>query len=391
MGHLTLGAGRVLNQFLVHISQSLMDGSLARLPVWRELGHETRRLPLVGLVSDGGVHSSLDHLLKIIPLMVEVGIEPILHVVTVGRDTSTHCALAYVAAVNAAFATAGQGCIASVSGRFSAMDRADHWDRTEQAWKAMVRGVGLSADTAETAIQNAYARGESDELITPTMIGDHPKRIEADEFILTLNFRSDRMRQLVAALGLSDFTEFGREADEIRQVVTMVEYENTFPFPVLFSSEMPSAVLAEVLSEAHLLQFYCAETEKYPHVTYFFNGGQDAPFAGEARQMIPSAAVLTYDVQPEMSAEAVADAVVAAVERQEYQFIMVNFVNGDMVGHTAGPAAIIQAVETLDLPFHRVVQAALRHQFRVILTADHGNCDEMVDAVTNKPHTRHTP
>jgi 2,3-bisphosphoglycerate-independent phosphoglycerate mutase len=329
--------------------------------------------------------------LKIIPLMVEAGIEPILHVVTVGRDTSTHCALAYVAAVNAAFATAGQGRIASVSGRFSAMDRADHWDRTEQAWKAMVRGVGLSADTAETAIQNAYARGESDELITPTMIGDHPKRIEADEFILTLNFRSDRMRQLVAALGLSDFTEFGREADEIRQVVTMVEYENTFPFPVLFSSEMPSAVLAEVLSEAHLLQFYCAETEKYPHVTYFFNGGQDAPFAGEARQMIPSAAALTYDVQPEMSAEAVADAVVAAVERQEYQFIVVNFVNGDMVGHTAVPAAIIQVVKTLDLPFHRVVQAALRHQFRVILTADHGNCDEMVDAVTNKPHTRHTP
>jgi 2,3-bisphosphoglycerate-independent phosphoglycerate mutase len=269
------------------------------------------------------------------------------------------------------------------------MDRVGNWDRTEKAWKAMRLGQGLHADTAREAIANAYARGENDEFIQPTVISDYIG-MAADEPVLFFNFRSDRARQMAAAIGLETFDGFDRSSAGNRRLVCMTEYDVSFPFPVLFSPIIPDQVLAEVISEAGLKQFHCAETEKYPHVTYFFYGGIEQPFPGEDRSIIPSPKVATYDQQPAMSAPQVADSVIAAIESAEYAFILVNFANGDMVGHTAVPEAIIKAIETLDLQSHRVIDAALKHGWSVLLTADHGNCDEMVNPAGGQPHTSHT-
>jgi 2,3-bisphosphoglycerate-independent phosphoglycerate mutase len=391
VGHLTLGSGRVLKQDLLSISDSLANGGFAHLEPWQTLLQGTRRLHLIGLVSDGGVHSHIDHLLRLLPLVVQAGVEPVIHMVTDGRDTAPHCADRFAGQLEAVLGQLGRGRIASVSGRYYAMDRADFWPRTEQAWRAMVRGQGEAANSAAEAIQKARLRGEGDEFIVPTVIGDpEQSRIAPGEPVFFFNFRSDRMRQLAAAVGLHDFDMFDREAEDARQVVSMTRYDAAFPFPVLFATETPAKVLAEVLADAGLQQFHCAETEKYAHVTHFFNGGREQPFAGEVREIVPSPQVATYDLKPEMSAAELADRVIAAIEREEYAFILVNFANSDMVGHTAVISAIVRAVETLDLQFHRVAQAALTRGFRILLTADHGNCDEMVDPVSGEPHTQHT-
>jgi 2,3-bisphosphoglycerate-independent phosphoglycerate mutase len=391
VGHLTLGSGRVLKQDLLRISDAIADGSLARLAAWQDLLRGARRLHLVGLVSDGGVHSHIDHLLDLLPLVVQAGVEPVIHMVTDGRDTAPRCADRFAAQVEAALARLGRGRIATVSGRYYAMDRAGFWPRTERAWRAMLRGEGETAPSAIDAIRNAWQRGEGDEFITPTVIGDAAaSRIAPDEPVLFFDFRSDRMRQLAAAMGLTDFDGFDRAGEGARRVTAMTEYDARFPFPVLFPHEAPVKVLAEVLADAGLRQFHCAETEKYAHVTHFFNGGREAPFPGEDREIIPSPQVATYDLKPEMSAAQVADRVIAAIDSAQYDFILVNFANGDMVGHTAVIPAILRAVETLDLQFHRVAQAALARGFRILLTADHGNCDEMVDPVSGQPHTQHT-
>jgi 2,3-bisphosphoglycerate-independent phosphoglycerate mutase len=391
VGHLTLGSGRVLKQDLVSISDSLADGSFAHLEPWQALLQGTRRLHLIGLVSDGGVHSHIDHLLGLLPLVVQAGVEPVIHMVTDGRDTAPRCADRFAAQLEALLAQLGRGRIASVSGRYYAMDRAHFWQRTEQAWTVMVRGQGEAADSAAEAIQKAWLRGEGDEFIAPTVIGDpEQSRIAPDEPVFFFNFRSDRMRQLAAAVGLPDFDTFDRAAEKERRVVSMTRYDAAFSFPVLFDTEAPAKVLAEVIADAGLQQFHCAETEKYAHVTHFFNGGREQPFPGETREIVPSPQVATYDLKPEMSAAQVADRVIAAIDSGDHQFILVNFANGDMVGHTAVIPAIIEAVETLDLQFHRVAQAALGRGFRIMLTADHGNCDEMVDPVSGEPHTQHT-
>jgi len=391
VGHLTLGSGRVLKQELLNISDSLANGGFARLEPWGALLQDTRRVHLIGLVSDGGVHSHIEHLLGLLPLVVQAGVEPVIHMVTDGRDTAPRCADRFAAQLEATLRQLGRGQIASISGRYYAMDRADFWPRTEQAWRAMVRGQGESAKSAVEAIQNAWLRGEGDEFIAPTVIGDPEQSLIApDEAVFFFNFRSDRMRQLAAAMGLREFDSFDREGEDARRVVSMTRYDAGFPFAVLFDSEAPAKVLAEVLADAGLQQFHCAETEKYAHVTRFFNGGREQPFPGEAREIVPSPQVATYDLKPDMSAAQVADRVIAAIDSDSYPFILVNFANGDMVGHTAVIPAIIAAVETLDLQFHRVAQAALTRGFRVLLTADHGNCDEMVDPVSGEPHTQHT-
>jgi 2,3-bisphosphoglycerate-independent phosphoglycerate mutase len=391
VGHLTLGSGRVLKQNLPRISDSLADGSITRLEPWQSTLQNTQRLHLIGLVSDGGVHSHMEHLLGLLPLVVQAGVEPVIHMLTDGRDTAPHCADRFAVQLEAALRQLGRGRIASVSGRYYAMDRADFWSRTQQAWLAMVCGRGKTADSAAQAIHSAWQRGEGDEFIVPTVIGDpQESRIAPDEPAFFFNFRSDRMRQIVAAVGLHDFDKFDREGEGARRVVCMTEYDAAFPFPVLFPPEVPAKVLAEVLGDAGLQQFHCAETEKYAHVTHFFNGGQEQLFPGEAREIVPSPQVATYDLKPEMSAPQVADRIIAAIDSGKYAFILVNFANGDMVGHTAVIPAIVRAVETLDLQFHRVAQTALARGFRIMLTADHGNCDEMVDPVTGKPHTQHT-
>ncbi|WP_312260812.1 2,3-bisphosphoglycerate-independent phosphoglycerate mutase [Candidatus Igneacidithiobacillus taiwanensis] len=350
---------------------------------------DQKRLHLLGMVSDGGVHSQIAHLLQILPLVVQAGVEPIVHMITDGRDTAPQCANRYARAVLDCLATLGRGCIATVCGRYTAMDRAGHWDRTQQAWEALIQGKGAVANDPVAAIHAAWKRGETDEFIQPTVIGD-PSQHRTGEQVFFFNFRSDRMRQLSATVGMPNFASFDRGSEGARPVLCVTSYNDEFPFPVLFPPQIPEQVLAEVISDAGLGQFHCAETEKYPHVTYFFNGGREEPFPGEDREIIPSPQVATYDLQPEMSAPQVADRVIAALESGHYAFVLVNFANGDMVGHTAKTPAILRAVETLDLQFHRVVQAAIKAGFTVLLTADHGNCDEMVDPVTGLPHTEHT-
>ena len=389
VGHLTLGSGRVLEQDLIRIANAMYDGSFAQLPAWQDMLADCKRLHLVGLVSDGGVHAHIEHLLGILALLRDTRVEPVIHMVTDGRDTAPRAAPGYLAELERALASLGRGYIATVSGRYCAMDRARHWDRTERAWRAMVLGQGVMAATAREAIEGAYTRGEGDEFIQPTVLAGH-RGIASDEAVLFTNFRSDRVRQLSAAFGLDDFDGFDRGGVCLQKLVCMTEYDARYPFPVLFSPQTPGQVLAEVLSDAELAQLHCSETEKFAHVTYFFNGGRETPFPREDRIIVASPEVATYDLQPEMSAPGIADQLIGAIRGGKHDFIVTNFANADMVGHTARRESIIRAVETLDLESHRVFRVALENNWRILLTADHGNCDEMVNPNTGEPHTQHT-
>lgn len=389
VGHLTLGSGRVLKQELTRISHAISSDELSTNLKWQAMLSQSPRLHLVGLVSDGGVHSHIDHLCGVLPLLVKAGVEPVIHMISDGRDTAPRSALLYIQQVEDKLQQLGCGKIATLSGRYLAMDRTNKWDRTQQAWSAIVTGQGLQSDSARNALEAAYQRDENDEFIQPTIIGDY-KGIADNEAVLFFNFRSDRIRQLTAAIGLETFNDFDRATEGVRSVVCMTEYDAQFPFPVLFEPQIPQQVLAQIISAAGMQQFHCAETEKYPHVTYFFNGGIEPPFPGETRKIIPSPAVATYDLKPEMSAPAVANKVITAIESDSYQFVLVNFANTDMVGHTAVRPAVISAVETVDLQSSRIIQSALQRGWRILLTADHGNCDEMVDPQTGEPHTQHT-
>ncbi len=389
VGHLTLGSGRVLEQDLVRIANAIYDGSLVDQPAWQAMLQGTSRLHLVGMVSDGGVHSHIEHLIGILDLLRKEKIVPIVHMITDGRDTSPKGSRKYLATLEEALSRFDKGRIATLSGRYCAMDRAGNWDRTQRAWHTIVHGKGLKAKSPLEAIETAYERGEGDEFIQPTVIGEHIGILK-DEPILFFNFRSDRARQLAAAVGLEQFDAFDREGSGPRRLYCMTEYDAEYPFEVLFTPQVPEQVLAEIISDVGLNQLHCAETEKYPHVTYFFNGGREPPYPGEDRIIVPSPTVATYDMQPEMSAAKVADKLIEAIKSDKYSFILTNLANGDMVGHTARREAIISSVETLDLQSHRVFREALDRGWRVLLTADHGNCDEMVDPNTGEPHTQHT-
>lgn len=389
VGHLTLGAGRVLEQDLIRIADSIYDRTLAKNRHWQAMVQGASRLHLVGMISDGGVHSHIEHLLGLLNILHQTEIEPVVHFISDGRDTAPRAAITYLKTVEDALNILGRGKIATVSGRYCAMDRANHWDRTERAWKAMVVADGLVAHNPREAIESAYRRGEGDEFIQPTVIAGH-RGITAGEPVLFTNYRSDRARQLSAAFGLETFDAFDRGGRCLQKLVCMTEYDATYPFPVLFPPRIPEHVLADVISEAGLRQLHVAETEKYAHVTYFFNGGREPPYAGEDRTIVPSPEVATYDMQPEMNAAGVADALVEAIESDRHDFIVTNFANTDMVGHTARRNAIISSVETLDMESHRVFRVALEKRWRVLLTADHGNCDEMINPNTGEPHTQHT-
>ncbi|MGC8790450.1 MAG: 2,3-bisphosphoglycerate-independent phosphoglycerate mutase [Desulfurella sp.] len=388
VGHLTLGSGRILKQDLLRITESFEDGTINENPTWQKIIKENsnKRLHLIGLVSDGGVHSHIQHIIYLIKLLAKNNIEPVLHMITDGRDTPPTSAPIYLDILEKLFNKLSKGTIATVSGRYYAMDRAQNYDRVEKAYKAIVNHEGLCAKSARIAIEQAYARGETDEFITPTFIeGVAP--IQKDEAVLFFDFRADRMRQIVSAFGSSDFKYFKR--NNVFKVYCMVEYDEKFDFDVLFKPIFPKNVLSEVISKAGLTQFHCAEKEKYAHVTYFFNGGKEEPFDKEDRVIVPSPNVSTYDLAPQMSACEVADQTIKAIKKH-YDFIVINFANGDMVGHTAVQKACIIAVETLDTQFNRLVKAALEEGYNILLTADHGNCDEMVDPITGEPHTQHT-
>ena len=392
VGHMTLGSGCTVRQDLVLIDDAIADGSFYDNVVLRAAVAKARRLgrpmQLLGLVSDGGVHSHVRHLMALIELCRREGVSPLLHMITDGRDTAPKSALNDLAELEYALADAG-GAFATVSGRYYAMDRDRRWDRTERAWRAIALAKGRSAPSARAAVNAAYAAGETDEFIQPSVIGAF-RGVEADDPLLLFNFRKDRPRQIAAALALADFGGFDRGAAPMVDLSCMMEYDAKAGLPFAFTPESPRVVLNRLLSDQGIAQFHCAETEKYAHVTYFFNGGSQELAHGEEHRLIPSPNVRTYDLKPEMSAAEVADAVLDAIASETYGFIVVNFANGDMVGHTGIMDAAVQAVEAVDAQVGRVLDAAVGHGYSVVLTADHGNCDLMVDPETDEPHTQHT-
>ncbi len=392
VGHLVLGSGAIIRQDLVRIDDAIGDESFysnaALVNAVEAAKSAGRPVHLMGLVSDGGVHSHIHHLFALIDMCRRRGVKPIVHMITDGRDTAPRCAIQYVADLEAALKRA-DGAIATVMGRYYAMDRDNRWDRTRAAFDALVNGVGRQARDATAAVDAAYDAGEGDEFIKPTLL-DNATTIQRNDAVIFFNFRKDRPRQLTAALTKKEFSEFDRGSFIPVTVTCMTQYDKWFDLPYAFERERPSTTLGEIISKAGLKQFHCAETEKYPHVTYFFNGGRGDAFPGEDRAIIDSPKVATYDLQPEMSASKVADAVIDALRSHQYAFTVVNFANGDMVGHTAVRDAVIKTVEVLDHEVGRVLDIAVELGVSVLLTADHGNCEEMVDPVTGEPHTQHT-
>ncbi|HEY9051483.1 MAG TPA: 2,3-bisphosphoglycerate-independent phosphoglycerate mutase [Gammaproteobacteria bacterium] len=392
VGHMTLGAGSVIHQDIVKIDSAISNGEFFKNPALLEAiqksASRNRPIHLFGLVSDGGVHSQLSHLQALIQLCQQQGAKPLLHMITDGRDTAPRSALSYLPKIEPLLKQAG-GAIGSIMGRYYAMDRDNRWERTELAWRAYLHGEGTQEPSAEKAIMDAYAKGESDEFILPVLLPEFTP-MALDDGIICFNFRKDRPRQIIDAISDTSFNTFDKGNTPSPVVTCMMPYNKKWKLPFAFDSERPETCLGEVISKAGLKQFHCSETEKYPHVTYFFNGGKTDPFTGETQLLIPSPKIATYDLQPEMSAPEVADAVINAIKSNRYAFIVVNFANGDMVGHTAKSEAIIRAVEVLDKQAGRVMDAAVAKNYSIILTADHGNCEEMIDPVTGLPHTQHT-
>jgi 2,3-bisphosphoglycerate-independent phosphoglycerate mutase len=392
VGHMTIGCGTIVKQDLIRIDDGIADGSFFSNPAFLSAidraKKSNRPLHLIGLVSDGGVHSHINHLLALIKLCSHHDVLPQVHLITDGRDAPPKSAMNYIPDLELALSEYG-GVIGTLHGRYYAMDRDRRWARTELTWKAMVKGEGNHAKNITLAIQDAYEEGETDEFIKPTVLPDFIPVEKGDELIF-FNFRNDRSRQLTAALSHKDFSCFERDGFDPITVTCMTQYDPEFLTPIAYPPERPKVTLGSVISQAGYKQFHCAETEKYPHVTFFFNGGREHRFPGEDRNMIPSPDVSTYDLMPEMSAARVADEMITALKSHQYGLLIVNFANGDMVGHTAVREAVLKAVETLDREVGRVLDVAVEEGYAVILTADHGNCDEMVDPVTGEPHTQHT-
>jgi 2,3-bisphosphoglycerate-independent phosphoglycerate mutase len=397
VGHLNLGAGRIVYQDLSRIDQAVEDGSLARNTVLRAAFEHARRngtLHFMGLHSPGGVHSHLRHLHALLRLATEAGVERIrIHAILDGRDTPPRSARPGLEETEALCAALGRGAIATVGGRYFAMDRDRRWPRVERGYRAMVAGEGREAGSAVEALEAAYARGEGDEFVEPTVIreahGDG--RIRRGDTVVAFNFRPDRMRQITRALCEPAFDGFARPEWPLDlHYACMTSYDDAFSYPVLFTDDPLPQTLGRVVSAAGIGQLRISETEKYAHVTYFFNGSEEAPSAGEDRALIPSASVATYDLKPEMSAREVTDELVRRLEGPKYGFFVLNFANADMVGHTGVISAAVRAVETVDECLGRVLEAAGRRGGIALVTADHGNADQMIDYATGGPHTAHT-
>lgn len=392
VGHLTLGAGEIIRQDIVRINDAIKTGEFASNPALlnaiANAKARSRPLHLFGLVSDGGVHSHIDHIFALIEVCRQHHVKPLLHMVTDGRDTAPKSALNYLPAIESKLSEAG-GSIGSICGRYYAMDRDNRWERTELAWRSLVLGKGEKSYSAESAIKSAYAQGDTDEFIRPIILSEFSAMAENDE-VISFNFRKDRPRQMVAALGVKDFMGFDRGASPVVNVTCLMPYSRADQLPYMFEPELPTSTIGQTISSYGLAQFHCAETEKYPHVTYFFNGGRAQPYSGETQFLVPSPKVATYDLKPQMSAPEIADAVVKAISQGRHAFMVVNFANGDMVGHTAKRHAILSAVKTMDAEVGRVLDAAETAGYSVVLTADHGNCEEMIDPLTGEPQTQHT-
>ena len=397
VGHLNLGAGRVVMQDLVRISAAIKDGSFFSNDAFvAACRHATQRggtLHLVGLVGRGGVHAIDQHLFALIDLAEREGVPRVaVHAFIDGRDSLPKSALAVMR--DLVSYAGGRARVASVGGRYFAMDRDRRWERTERAYRAIVNGVGPSARDPLAAIEAGYNRGETDEFIPPTVIvgddGEPVAPVRDGDALICFNYRSDRMRQITRALMRDGFDGFDVSDAPAAPVTTMTQYDATFGVPAAFPPLSMARIVAEVLAERGKTTLRTAETEKYPHVTYFFNGGEETPFKGEDRQLVASQKVATYDLMPEMSAHGVTDVLVRGIEGGAHDFVLCNYANGDMVGHSGSLPATIKAVETVDACLARVIAAAERTGARLLVTADHGNCELMIDPETGGPHTAHT-
>jgi 2,3-bisphosphoglycerate-independent phosphoglycerate mutase len=395
VGHLTIGAGRIIEHDLVRVDHAVASGELGRTPVVeaiRRAQERDRALHLVGLCSEGGVHSRLAHLRALLALARHAGVSQVfVHAITDGRDTDPRAGAAALRQVEAWTRELGVGRLATVSGRWWAMDRDRRWERTKAAWEAMVHGRGARAADAVEALER---EAKGDEFLPPTVIVDAGRPVgpmHRGDQVIAFNFRGDRMRQLCGALADPGFDGFDRGQPLVFELVTMTAYDPALPVRgVAFAPQVVTTHLSKLVADLGRTQFKCAETEKFPHVTSFWNGGVEEPCAGEARRLVPSPRVPTYDLAPEMSARAVADATIARLKEQDDALVVVNFANADMVGHTGVLDAAVRAVEVLDEQVGRVVDAALHKGAAAIVTADHGNCEVMIDPATGRPHTAHT-
>ncbi|MFO1076712.1 MAG: 2,3-bisphosphoglycerate-independent phosphoglycerate mutase [Planctomycetota bacterium] len=399
VGHLNIGAGRVVYQEITRIDREIREGRFQRNPAILSAIEHARRsgqnLHLFGLVSDGGVHSSIEHLHALLQLCKQEGLagdRVLLHAFLDGRDTPPKSAQGYVAKVEGWMRDLGVGRFATVAGRYYAMDRDKRWERVQKAYDALTLGQGHAAETAQAAVAAAYARGETDEFVLPAVIGSPDRgRVRSDDAVLFFNFRTDRARQLTDAFVGADFEGFARATLPRVHFVTMTRYREDFPCAVAYPPQNLDGILPQVLSQGGMSQLRIAETEKYAHVTFFFSGGDERELPGERRVLIPSPKVATYDLQPEMSAPQVTEALLRELAGDRRPDVTIlNFANADMVGHTGVIPAALQAVRTIDAALARIVPAYLQVGGTVAITADHGNVELMVDPVTGEPHTAHT-
>ncbi len=400
VGHLNLGAGRVVPQDLVRISQSIRDGSFFQLAPLLQLCariRETRgTLHLMGLLGPGGVHAIDQHLLACLELGVRQEVPRIaIHGFLDGRDTLPTIGAEVVGQLQREIARVapGRAVIASLVGRYFGMDRDRRWERTRIAYDAMVHGTGLAATDPVAAVQAALARGETDEFVKPIVLqqdGQPTALLQDGDGVFCFNYRSDRMRQIVRALMVPGFDGFPVGERPRLTMVTMTQYDRTFAVPQAFPPFSMARIVAEVLADQGRTQLRTAETEKYPHVTYFFNGGYEPPYAGEERSLVASQKVATYDLAPEMSAAGITEVLTAAIAKKSHDFLLCNFANADMVGHTGVLPAVITAVETVDQCLGKILPVAEAANATVLITADHGNCEMMIDPATGGAHTAHT-
>ncbi|CAI8918463.1 2,3-bisphosphoglycerate-independent phosphoglycerate mutase [Pseudomonas sp. IT-347P] len=396
VGHMNLGAGRVVYQDFTRVTKAIRDGEFFENPticaaVDKAVG-AGKAVHFMGLLSDGGVHSHQDHLIAMAELAFKRGAEKIyLHAFLDGRDTPPKSAASSIELLDATFQALGKGRIASIIGRYFAMDRDNRWDRVAQAYNLIVDGNSeFHAATAQEGLEAAYARGESDEFVKATTIGE-PVKVEDGDAVVFMNFRADRARELTRVFVEDDFNDFERTRQpKLAGFVMLTQYAASIPAPSAFAAGSLENVLGDYLAKNGKTQLRIAETEKYAHVTFFFSGGREEPFPGEERILIPSPKVATYDLQPEMSAPEVTDRIVDAIENQRYDVIVVNYANGDMVGHSGVFDAAVKAVECLDTCVGRIVEALEKVGGEALITADHGNVEKMADEETHQAHTAHT-
>jgi 2,3-bisphosphoglycerate-independent phosphoglycerate mutase len=396
VGHLNIGCGRVIFQDVTRIDRSIDSGEFYHLDGLMDLLDDMKRtgkrLHLMGLVSKGGVHSSMNHLRAILKLCYRAKFpDVVLHAFTDGRDTPPHSGIKYLRSIQEWMTELKVGQIATVIGRYWAMDRDKRWPRIEKAYRAICFGEGIYSPDVVDAIRTSYDNDVTDEFIEPVVIGNNDEivRLNSDDGVLFFNFRTDRVRQLTDALTDPEFKHFSAPI-KIKRMVTMTRYREEYNFPILYPPMKHEHILGSVVSDAGLKQLRIAETEKYPHVTFFFNGGDETAFKGEDRVLIQSPQVATYDLQPEMSAAEVADKLCSAIQSKVYDLIVVNFANCDMVGHSGILDATIKAVEAVNAAIEKMCAAASAAEYTILITADHGNAEQMWDHATNGPHTAHT-